>query len=170
MDNRDVALWPWRQAHDFAWTGPVELFKEAGWLSLQLTVIWERGYDEPWVLLSDQPAGRTQVRIYRRRSRIEATFADTKRRGFELEQTKLVEFARIDRLLVALALALWWGTQAGLRMIRHGQRRRFDHPRRRDKSVIRLGREVFCDRLERDEQPPLPFRRRGATWCYAHDV
>ena len=36
---------------------------------------------EWWILFSPQPGGRARVREYRKRSRVEATFADGKRRG-----------------------------------------------------------------------------------------
>jgi hypothetical protein len=120
------ALWTFLETHAFAFAGPVELYKDAGWVALELTCVWDRRSAEPWVLVSDQPAGPARCREYARRTRIEATFADTKRRGFDLERTKLVAHDRLERLILALALALWWATQLGSRVIRTGHRRRYD--------------------------------------------
>jgi hypothetical protein len=168
VDGEETALWPWLEQQKFQWRGPVDLFKDAGWIQVELTVQWDRTYAEPWILISDQPAGREQIRRYRRRARIEATFADTKIRGFDLERTKLRKLARIDRLVLAVALAVWWGTQLGLRTIRSGERRRFDRTDRRDKSVLRLGCQAFAHRLLNDQLPPLPFNYVRGEWRYAH--
>lgn len=170
IDGTEYGLWAWLEGQRFSWTGPVELFKKSGWIAVELTTIWDHHYAEPWILISDQPAGRERVREYRRRIRIEATFADTKKRGFDLERTKIVKRDRIERLLLALSLALWWGTQLGLRVIRTGVRCQFDRHDRRDLSVVRLGRRALADRLANDSCPPLPFTRRDGSWHYARYV
>ena len=163
-------LWSWLETQDFRVCGPVELFKGEGWLPMELTVIWDRRYREPWILISDAPAGHARVVEYRRRTHIEATFQDSKSRGFDVERTKITAHDRLDRLILALALALWWGTQLGLRVIRSGRRRAYDRTDRRDKSVLRLGCEELHHRLLRDRLPPLPFSYHHGIWryvCYA---
>jgi hypothetical protein len=37
-------------------------------------------------------------------------FCDLKSQGFHLERTRLTHTQRLDRLMLALALAYWWGT------------------------------------------------------------
>lgn len=148
------------------WTGTVQLFKDAGWRSVELTIHWARAAAEPWVLCSDRPAGPARVREYRRRMRVEATYEDCKTRGFQIEHSKLQQTERLDRLLLALHLALWWGQQLGLRVIRQGQRRRFDRTDRRDLSVLRLGRRALADLLCHDRCPPLPFRWQHDQWHF----
>lgn len=160
-------LWTWIEAQGFAWAGPVELFKAAGWVRVELTVVWDRTYDEPWVLVSDEPAGPQRVHAYRRRTRIEATFADTKRRGFDLERTKIVDPARLNRLLLALVITLWWRTQMGLRVIRTGLRARYDRRDRRDRSVLQLAGRHIVERLLHDRCPALPFSRANGRLRYA---
>jgi hypothetical protein len=140
------------------WTGPVALFKEAGWRTGYLTVHWAKGADEPWVLFSDRPGGADRVREYRRRHSVEATYEDLKRRGFDLERSKLTALERIDRLLVVVHLALWWGIGLGLQTIRTGRRPHFDRHDRRDLSLLRLGRTACLEALISDHAPPLPFR------------
>jgi hypothetical protein len=156
-------LWTWLAERRFRYAGPVELFKDAGWVAVALTAVWDRTYDEPWVLVGDAPAGPAAVRAYRRRTRIEATFADTKRRGFDLERTKVVALDRLDRLILAVVLALWWGTQLGLRTIRSGRRRRYDRADRRDRSVLKLGLRDLVERLLSDRRVPLPFTTRHGS-------
>lgn len=148
------------------WRGTVTLFKKAGWRVVELTIWWQRRASEPWVLVSDRPAGSARVREYRRRARAEATDADCKRRGWDIERTKVTAHDHLDRLLVVLHLALWWTPQLGLRAIRAGQRRCFDRADRRDLSLRRLGLAWFHDLLQRDRCPPLPFHRCHGQWRF----
>lgn len=154
----EQALWELVTRPGQRFAAPVALYKEAGWLTVQLTIHWKRGCAEPWVLLSDCPAGPAIVRSYRRRFRVEATYQDCKSRGWRLEATKLVARERLNRLLLALHLALWWALQLGHRVIRAGLRARYDRTDRRDLGVLRLGREHLCSELLHDRCPPLLFR------------
>jgi hypothetical protein len=104
-----------------------------------LTIWWDAGQAEPWVLVSDRPGGQARAHAYRRRARCEATYEDCKTRVFQLEASKLSTLERLDRLLLALHLAYWWATRLGLAVIRHGERCRYDRADRRDWSVARLG-------------------------------
>ena len=149
------------------WHGRAAVFKAAGWRAGWLTIRWARGAAEPWVLFSDRPGGAARVREYRRRARAEATYADAKGRGFGIERSRLADPARLDRLLLALHLALWWAHQLGLRTIRAGLRRRFDRADRRELSAVRLGRARLEEDLAQGRRPPLPFRRTPTGWVYA---
>lgn len=125
------------------WTGEVDLFKEVAWRRLHLTIPWDRIAARPGILLSDAPAGDACVREYRRRTRCEATYRDCKRRGWDVEATKLTAEDRLNRLLLGLHLAFWWSHQLGLQVIRLGERSRYDRRDRRDLSVIKLGWRAF---------------------------
>lgn len=164
--DRVFPLWDLVTRPGQRWTGPVEVFRQAGWRPVQLTIHWACEAAAPWVLLSDEPAGPSRVRLYRRRMRAEATYQDCKGRGFDLERSKLTDRDRLDRLLLVLHLALWWGTQLGLRVLRQGQRSRYDRRDRRDLSVLRLGRLWLADRLAQGTAPPLPFRCTQGTWRF----
>lgn len=150
-----------------SWTAPVALFKQAGWRTGHLTVRWETGRTEPWVLFSDRPGGPARVREYRRRALAEATYADGKGRGFTLETSRVTDPARLDRLLLVVAVAYWWAHQLGLRAVRQGHRPRFDRTDRRDLSITRLGRRALEAALAEDRCPPLPFHRTPTGWSYA---
>jgi len=164
--GRVFPLWDLVTRPGQRWTGQVEVFRQAGWRPVQLTIHWAIGAPTPWVLLSDDPAGPSRVRLYRRRMRAEATYQDCKRRGFDLAHSKLIDRDRLDRLLLALHLAYWWGTQLGLRVLRQGQRQRYDRRDRRDLSVLRLGRLWLADRLAQAHLPPLPFRYAHGAWRF----
>lgn len=146
------------------WGGPVDIFKERGWRCAELTIVWPRRYEQPWLLLSDRAAGRARVAEYRRRSQVEALYQDCKGRGWRLEGSKLVERNRLNRLLLAVFLALWWCHLLGQQAIRAGHRRVFDRAKRRDLGVIRLGRRWMGYLLDRGHLPLLPFRLQADRW------
>ncbi len=102
-----------------------------------VSAAWVEGYREPWFLVSDQSAGKRQLAEYAKRMRVEATFEDTKRRGWELESTLVRERGRLERLLLVLFLALWWLAHLAAACLRHGKRGRFDRHDRRDKGIFR---------------------------------
>ncbi len=106
------------------------------------------------------------MRAYRHRTRIEATFADAKRRGFDLELTTIVPWARLDRLV--LAIVLWWGTQLRLRVIRAGNRAWYDHAHRRDCSVISLGSAAVAELIHHNRRPTLPFSKHAGERRFAY--
>lgn len=163
-DGRYCLVWELVTGPGQRWCGTVEIFRSEGWRTLELTIIWPRRYEQPWILLSDRPAGQARVVEYRRRTRIEATFQDCKRRGWNLEASKLEALDRLDRLLLVVFLALWWLTLLGLQVIRRGLRSRYDRPDRRDLSVVRLGRRWLADDRCQHRTPLLPFRFRTPDW------
>jgi hypothetical protein len=155
------SLVPVRGGH---WYGSVALFQAAGWRTVQLTIVWPLAEDEPWLLLSDLPPGRARQRDYRCRVHCEATYLDSKSRGWHLEASKVTQLDRFERLFLAFALALWWAELLGLRVIRSGRRRRFDRSDRRDLSLIRLGLRWLSDLLDQHRLPPLLFRLQAGRW------
>lgn len=163
-DGSTAPVWALVPGRGQRWCGTVTIFQAAGWRTLQLTIIWPPCYDEPWLLLSDRPAGQARVDEYRRRVQIEATFQDCKSRGWDIERSKVTDLGRLERLLVAVVLALWWSQLLGWRVIRSGLRCRFDRRDRRDLAVARLGRRWMQALLDQDRLPPLPFRYAAAQW------
>jgi hypothetical protein len=166
-DGRTCPLWELVSGPGQRWSGAVEVFKAAGWRPLAITIRWDRDQPEPWVLASTRLGGGARVREYRRRAHAEATYADGKTRGWDIEASKVTDQARFDRLLLVLHLAFWWTTQLGLRAIRRGERGRYDRADRRDLSVVRIGRAWLAERLEQPRRrPPLPFRATPTGWVF----
>jgi hypothetical protein len=163
-DGQAVRLGDWLAQAGPRWRGAVQLCKAAGWREGHLTIHQAAGAPEPWVRFSTRPAGSARVREYRLRVRVEATFADTKRRGWGLEQSRVRQAAHVERLLLVWHLALWWLYVLGLHVIRSGQRRRFDRAHRRERSVLRLGWLWLRDRLHHGYLPLLLFRRFHDRW------
>jgi len=105
---------------------------------LQVTVLWHGDEPEPWILVSDRPA-QESARLYRRRMRIEEMFSDLKKRGFDLEASRLREGARLLRLVGLLCLAYVWLLLAAAVAIRRGWRYRADAARNRALSYPQIG-------------------------------
>src|SRR3954451_2784068 len=76
-----------------------------------VATVQEEGQAEPWIIaMSDRPTpGR--ARAYGLRWGIEAMFSDFKTRGFNLEASQI---ERTDRLVLVLALALYWAVSTGM--------------------------------------------------------
>ncbi len=89
------------------WCGRVQNGPEPP-LETQLSAVWEPAYQDVWFLISDRPAGRQRIGEYALRTRVEATFQDSKSRGWKIEASLVQDLARLDRLLLARFLARWW--------------------------------------------------------------
>jgi hypothetical protein len=161
-------LVPQRGRH---WYGAVRLWQEHP-LAAQISATWEPGQKEPWIVVSDRPAGRQRVRAYASRMRVESTFQDLKRRGWDLEGTVIADRARLNRLLLIVFVSLWWLAHLAASCVHHGQRARFDRHDRRDKGIFRLGRLWLLDILRRTITETsltrcLPFRTTPTGWAFS---
>jgi Transposase DDE domain len=155
----------------YRWYGKAQVWQEET-LETYVSLVWDKGCEEAWLLISDQGAGRRQVQEYAWRMRVEATFQDSKSRGFNIEASWFTDRAHLDRLLLALFLAMWWTSHLAASCIHHGQRHRFDRVDRRDKSIFRLGRLWLLDILRRARNRAalrwcLPFQHTVTGWRFA---
>jgi hypothetical protein len=64
-------------------------------------------------IISDLPAGPARFDDYARRMCIEQSFRDDQSSGFDLEHTQLTHPERLERLLLAVALAVIWCHELG---------------------------------------------------------
>ena len=153
------------------WFGAVQVWQDDR-LETYLSAVWEPGHKEAWFLISDQSAGPMRVAQYAWRMRVESTFQDTKSRGWNLEASLIEDRARLDRLLLALFLAIWWVSHLAASCIHHGKRERFDRHDRRDKGIFRLGRLWLLDILRRATNRAalrwcLPFKKQENGWRFS---
>jgi Transposase DDE domain len=156
----------WQQGGQIAkkagdqWYGEVLLWKEhetATWLS----ICWEPGYEEPWILVSDRKASRQRVNEYAKRMKVEATFQDQKSRGCCIECSRFTNREHLHRWLFVVFLSLWWVAHLGCSCIHHGHRDQVDRKDRRDKGLLRIGRlwfKTILKKVERDLGPQAPGR------------
>ncbi len=108
-----------------------------GWV--ELIGYWQPAEDEPWYLISDRTLGRQAVGVYRRRFWIEEMFRDFKSHGWDLEASRLRSPARLERLLLIIALAYVWLVNIGVAVVKRGLRYRLDRRAGRTLSYFRLG-------------------------------
>lgn len=77
-------------------------------------IVHEKGHPEPWIIAMSATPDYYKTMDYGMRWGIECMFSDLKSRGFCLEQTQLQYADRIERLVLIMALALYWATSCGL--------------------------------------------------------
>ena len=79
-----------------------------------VAMVHEAGHPEPWIIaLSQTPSVHTAF-AYGLRWGIEAMFSDFKTRGFGLEDSQIRLAGRLDRLILIMALALFWAVSTGM--------------------------------------------------------
>jgi hypothetical protein len=115
--------------HDF---GPVNLVAD-----------WQTDKDAPRYTVMDQPANRQAWRRGRKRQWIENFFRDWKSHGFDLEDTDLDDYHRLDGLLLGMSLADVWLLHLGQWLTDTGQRTLLEAKHKHDYSLFRLGRDYL---------------------------
>src|SRR3954465_1071278 len=83
-------------------------------VATNVAMVHEAGHPEPWIIaLSEAP---TVHRAFDSGLRwgIEAMFSDFETRGFGLEDSHLRRPERLDRLILVMALALFWAVSTGM--------------------------------------------------------
>lgn len=83
-------------------------------ISTNIGIIHESGHPEPWIIAMDcKPSDYTTL-DYGLRWGIEAMFSDFKSRGFSITDTHLIHEDRIERLIMIIAIALFWAVSTGM--------------------------------------------------------
>lgn len=96
------------------WKGRVTCFAtKTRQLDCTLLARWDRGYTDPWLILTDLAPDQADVAWYGLRAWIECGFKDAKRGGWHWEQTKMCDPRRAERLWLAMAVATLWVVSVG---------------------------------------------------------
>ena len=95
--------------------------------------------DEPWYLVSNLDPTLDLVWAYGQRFCCEQLFRDQKSGIFQLESSGLRDPARIDRLLLVVAIAVLVSSLQGFAVSLAGERRRVDPHWQRGLSFVRIG-------------------------------
>src|SRR4051795_4196879 len=94
------------------WLRDIELTEKR--VRTNVAMVHEAGHPEPWIIaLSQAPSVHTAF-DYGLRWGIEAMFSDFKTRGFGLEDSQIRLAGRLDRLILIMALALFWAVSTGM--------------------------------------------------------
>jgi len=67
-------------------------------------LLWEKGYDEPWVILSTHRTFPETIEAYRKQWGIEPMHRHWKSSVFDIEGTRVTDLQRIARLLIPITL------------------------------------------------------------------
>jgi hypothetical protein len=94
------------------WSGKVVCFKERS-LRCTLLAAWTPGYRDAWLVVTTVPPEVAEVAWYGMRPWIEASFKDTKRGGWQWQQTRMSDPGRASRLWLAMAVAMLWVLSVG---------------------------------------------------------
>ena len=119
------------------------LTKEAQWPA-NVSVTWTTDNDgkpEMVAVMTNQIACRARLREYAKRMSIEQSFRDDKSGGFYLEHTRLQHIERVNRLLLATAIATLWCHELGEFVLKcvDDVRRQVDPSFQRTLSLFQLG-------------------------------
>lgn len=79
-----------------------------------LGILHDPGYPKPWIIAMSECPGYLRILEYGQRWGIEAMFSDFKSRGFGIENTQIHHPDRVGRLILVMALALYWAVSTGL--------------------------------------------------------
>src|SRR3954464_14921728 len=77
-------------------------------------ILQDPGHAEPWIIAMSEPPSYLRTLEYSQRWGIEPMFSDFKSRGFGVEDTQIRYADRLARLLLVMALALYWAVSTGL--------------------------------------------------------
>ena len=109
-----------------------------GALWAHTVAVWRRGYQEPWLLVSNLDLGVAMADVYAQRMHVEALFRDAKSGGFEWELSRILRADRAQRLLLGLMLAVLCAVLLGEASIRAGEIPAYGR-RRQAVSLLRRG-------------------------------
>ena len=155
------------------WQGEADCFvQKHSRLRCTLLLQWEAGYEHAWAVITDLSADQANIAWYALRAWIEAGFKDLKRGGWGWQHSKMDQASRVERVWLAMAVALVWtvrlGSQADSQLVRgdvdqlpsdHIARKRVkrqpDQRPARRLSCPQRGRLVLLAALLRAEDLPL---------------
>ena len=115
------------------------VFLGAARVPVSLAVGWEKGAREPWIVVSDGPAGPGTLRDHGLRFSIEEGFLDRTSGGFRWESSRLRDARALQRLCLAMAVATLVLVCQGVAVVADGKRRQVDPHWFRGLSHARIG-------------------------------
>jgi hypothetical protein len=157
---------PWRALSSLAikpgqrrYLHHITLTQSTAFPAVHLMVDWTYKGDSPRYVVCHQPTNRYSWRRGRKRFWIEPTFRDWKSYGFDLETTHIPVDHRLDRLILAMAIATLWLIHLGHWVVTTKRDSWLVASHRRDYSLFRLGRDYARRSQIRHWALPIRFRR-----------
>ena len=122
----------------------------------RLVTLWQAEHAEAWLLLTNLADDLVVAERYGQRFWIEEMFSDHKKRGFQLEVSRLTDPERLQRLLVALTLAYLWVMEVGALVVRTDGWRQVDNRgAERSVSLCQIGLRWLKECMNQGLLPPL---------------
>jgi hypothetical protein len=113
-------------------------------------MIEDPGHEEPWIVAMSETPGYLSTLDYARRWGIEPMFSDFKTRGFGLEDSQIRYPDRLARLILVMALGLYFAVSTGQwDAVHHATPAERKHPEQRPKNVLRSMTSWFSRGLRR---------------------
>lgn len=133
------------------WQASGLVFKKRGRIPAHACAIWSAGYDQAWVLVTNDE--RLTGHEYAQRNWQEQSFRDLKSGGWHWGDSRIRLADHMERLLVILALAYGWlvalGSQAVAQDCAQPLLRRADGQWRRQWSCFKEGLRYFYEYVQR---------------------
>jgi hypothetical protein len=136
--------------------------------NISLSAGWAKGYPKPWYVLSGDAASTEVFMDYGRRFGIEEGFRDEKSGGYGLEESRIRDAQKLERLLLVISTALIVAVSEGTSVILAGKMEEVDPHRFRSLSYFQIGlrwivnglwndaKKIFGDCFVRAISEPLP--------------
>jgi hypothetical protein len=133
------------------WQASGMVFKKRGRIPAHVRAIWSVGYDQAWILVTNDP--HLTGHEYAQRNWQEQSFRDFKSGGWHWGDSRIRLADHMERLLVVLVLAYGWVVALGSQAIAddHAQPllRQADGTLRRQWSVFKEGLRYFYEVVQR---------------------
>ncbi len=120
-----------------------------------------RRADATLIIVATNRKPRKALNAYRSRWQIECLFAETKTRGFNMEDTRLTKPAKLSMLLAVITLAMAWSLACATVLTGRHDIARASHGYRR-KSCFRTGFDALRHWIL--HQPQIALRIWNAIW------
>ncbi len=118
---------------------PAMGFTAAEYGPVLVAIVWEVGWKEPLILVSNLEFWQEAYGWYRKRFRIETFFSDQKSRGFYLGHSHISDTDHLHRLLIGTCLAYLWMVCLGAWVVQNGQLSAIHRADRCDWSLFHIG-------------------------------
>jgi hypothetical protein len=118
----------WVHAPGQHWAGPVECFiQKRSRLTCTLLMDWEEGYEQCWAVITDLAMQEASIAWYGMRTWVEGGFKDLKRGGFDWQYSRMERASQVERIWLAMAVALVWMISVGSQAEGQWQDRGLEH-------------------------------------------
>jgi hypothetical protein len=118
----------WVKTAGQQWAGPVECFMQRkSRLRCTLLMDWGEGYEQCWAVITDLTVAETSIAWYGMRIWIEGGFKDVKGGGFDWQYSRMERASQVERVWLAMAVALVWTISVGSQAEQGWQDRGVEH-------------------------------------------